>query len=121
MQAFRVGYVSDFKNRGKKVILVDKEEIGIFRIDDKFYAWKNICPHQGGPVCQGRLYPLVKEKLDNINQSHGRFYDKDNLNIVCPWHGLEFDIRTGKHPGNPNLSLSGLPIKIESESVYVFI
>ena len=121
MQAFHVGYVSDFKNRGKKVILVDKEEIGIFRIDDNFYAWKNICPHQGGPVCQGRLYPLVKEKLDNINQSHGRFYDKDNLNIVCPWHGLEFDIRTGKHPGNPNLSLLGLPIKIESESVYVLI
>ncbi len=65
MQAFRVGLISDFKNRDKKVILVDNEEVGIFRIDDNFYAWKNICPHQGGPVCQGRLYPLVKENLDD--------------------------------------------------------
>tara|TARA_B100000965_G_C19555616_1_gene742030 strand:- start:56 stop:421 length:366 start_codon:yes stop_codon:yes gene_type:complete len=121
MQAFRVGFISDFKNRDKKVVVVDKEEIGVFRIDDNFYAWKNICPHQGGPVCQGRLYPLVKENLDEFNQSHGRIYDENNLNIVCPWHGLEFDVRTGKHPGNQNLSLSALPIKIESESVYVLI
>ena len=94
MQAFRVGYINDFKNRGKKVLLVDNEEVGIFRIDNNFYAWKNICPHQGGPVCQGRLYPLVKENLNNKNESKGRFYDEDNLKdfrIVVQFQATDYE------------------------------
>ncbi len=121
MKSFRVGMVEDFNDRDKKVVTIDNEEVGIFRMGRDFYAWKNVCPHQGGPVCQGRLFPLVRENLDNEMQSHGRLYDDNYLNIVCPWHGLEFDVRTGKHPGNKKLSLEPLPIKIESEIVYVLI
>ncbi len=119
MRTFCLAFVDEFKEKEKKVFVVDDEEVGIFLIDKKFYAWKNICPHQGGPVCQGRLYPLVKENLDVEKKSHGRIYDKKQLNIVCPWHGLEFDIRTGKHPGNPNLSLQSIPIHIKEEKIYV--
>src|SRR5205085_1149417 len=39
----------------RKIIIDDKVEIGVFRVDGAFYAWRNDCPHQGGPVCQGRL------------------------------------------------------------------
>ena len=121
MQAFLVGVVDDFKNHEKKVILVEDCEIGIFRLEDDFFAWKNICPHQGGPVCQGRLYPLVNENLDNEKKSHGRVYNKTKLNIVCPWHGLEFDVRTGKHPGNPNVSLDPCHLKIKDNELYVLL
>ena len=61
MKVFRVGEVSDFKNREKKVVIIDDQEVGIFRINDNFFAWKNQCPHQGGPVCQGRLSRLCKK------------------------------------------------------------
>ena len=41
MQIFRVGEVSDFKNREKKIVIVDNLEVGIFRINNNFFAWKN--------------------------------------------------------------------------------
>ena len=119
MKVFRVGEVSDFKNREKKIVIIDDQEVGIFRINDNFFAWKNQCPHQGGPVCQGRLFPLVRENLDSEMQSHGRIYDEKKLNIVCPWHGLEFDIETGEHPGNPKLKLDPITIEVNSDILYV--
>ena len=121
MPTFRVGPVESFSDGSKRVVTVGEKELGIFRLGDEFFAWLNECPHQGGPVCQGRLYPLVNEKLDKDMKSYGRKYHKNKLNIVCPWHGLEFDVRTGKHPGNPNLHLEACHIKIKEKEVYVLI
>ena len=121
LETFHVGSVQEFKDRDKKVLILNDSEVGIFRMGKDFFAYENLCPHQGGPVCQGRLFSLVKENLDDNSKSHGRLYDENNLNIVCPWHGLEFDIRTGKHPGNPKIKLKSFPIKVDREEVYVTI
>ena len=110
MQSYRIGTVNEFKEGTKRVFNHGENEVGVFRLGEKFYAWHNICPHQGGPVCQGRLYPRVHENLD-----------ENNLNIVCPWHGLEFDVRTGKHPGNEEIALDPLPIQIDGGEIYVFV
>ena len=121
MQMIRVGAVEEFEDRSKRVVTVGNAEIGVFRLGDDFHAWRNVCPHQGGPVCQGRLYPLVRENLDDQMKSHGRLYDEDKLNIVCPWHGLEFDIRTGKHPGTSELALDPVTVQVEAGDVYVLL
>jgi nitrite reductase (NADH) small subunit len=121
MQTVRVGRIEDFEDPGKKVISVDDQEIGVFRLGRDFYAWRNICPHQGGPVCQGRLFNLVLDNIDDEKKSHGRLYDEDRLNIVCPWHGLEFDIRTGRHPGNPEMALQGVEVHVQADEVHVII
>ena len=121
MQTIRVGAVEEFEDRSKRVVTVGDAEIGVFRLGDDFHAWRNVCPHQGGPVCQGRLYPLVRENLDDQMKSHGRLYDEDKLNIVCPWHGLEFDIRTGKHPGTAELALDPVTVQVEAGDVYVLL
>ncbi len=52
-------------------------------------------PHLDGPAVQGRLLPCYEEDLDETGASKGRRFAKDKMNIVCPWHGFEFDIRTG--------------------------
>ena len=119
MQEIHIGSVSDFADRGKRVVTVGNLEIGIFRLGDDFFAWRNSCPHQGGPVCQGRLYSRVRERLDDEQRSHGRYYDDSRVNIVCPWHGLEFDIRTGRHPGSPSLALEPASVQVDAGEVYV--
>ena len=121
MRTFRIGAVDEFQDRAKRVVKLDDEEVGVFRMGDEFFAWRNSCPHQGGPVCQGRLFSLVQENLDENKKSHGRLYDNDKLNIVCPWHGLEFDVRTGKHPGNDEVALKSFPIQIEGGEIYVLL
>ncbi len=119
METVRVGAVAEFAPRSKKVVEVAGEEVGVFRLEDGFYAWRNVCPHQGGPVCQGRLYDRVHEVLDERLRSLGRRYDEERVNIVCPWHGLEFDIRTGRHPGNDGMALEPVALQVQDGQVYV--
>jgi nitrite reductase/ring-hydroxylating ferredoxin subunit len=47
------GKANDVPERGRLVIEAGGRTIGIYRLDGKLYAYENICPHQGGPVCQG--------------------------------------------------------------------
>ena len=121
MQTFHVGAIEEFEDQSKKVMTVLEEEVGVFRLGDDFFAWRNVCPHQGGPICQGRLFSLVKENIDESMESHGRIYDDKKVNIVCPWHGLEFDVRTGKHPGNPDIALEPVTIQVDGGSVYLLL
>lgn len=119
MQTVRVARIEDFADPGKKVIQIGDELYGVFRLGQEFYGWKNRCPHQGGPVCQGRLFQRVREVVDGERKSHGRAYDDELVNIVCPWHGMEFDIRTGKFPGNPDMALEGVQVQVQDGDVFV--
>ena len=86
---------------GRLVVDVGETTIGIFRVDGKLYAYLNRCAHQGGPVCQGKIIPRVTEVIDGGGESHGFAFDESSPHIVCPWHGFEYDIKTGVHPGRP--------------------
>ena len=91
MNEIMVGELSEFAEGGYRVLRVDTFEFGVFRQGDRVVAYENYCPHDGGPVCQGKVIPRVEEELGPDQTSRGlRFSDKRN--IVCPWHGWEFDI-----------------------------
>ena len=50
-----------------------------------------------------------------------RDYVDGKYNIVCPWHGMEFDIRTGKFPGNHAMALIGADVQVQGGDVYVVV
>jgi nitrite reductase/ring-hydroxylating ferredoxin subunit len=111
----------EIADRDRKVVADNNLEIGVFRLGDEYYAWENNCPHSGGPVCQGRVMNRVTEALDDRKRSHGfRFVDED-VHIICPWHGFEFNIRTGTHPGDPQAQLNGFDITLRDGGIYVEI
>src|ERR1700674_140298 len=104
MNEIMVGELREFAEGGYRVLRVDDFEFGIFR--------------QGGPVCQGKVSPRVEEELASDQTSRGlRFSDRRN--IVCPWHGWEFDIETGRHCGDPKYRLRPVNVRIEDDRVYV--
>ena len=39
-------------------------------------------------------------------------FSKTKLHVVCPWHGFEFDIRTGVHPGNSKARLRKMKVAV---------
>lgn len=119
MPNVHLGTVEELEQARKKVFAVGDREIGVFFLAGQFYAWHNECPHQGGPVCQGRMFRLVEEVVDDEKNSDGRRYHDDAVNIVCPWHGAEYDIRTGRHPGNPTLALTPAKVYVRDGKVYV--
>src|SRR3990167_8450507 len=76
MEGFqRVAGLNEVAPGQSKVVKVNDKAIALFNIDGKFYAIHNLCPHEGGPLNEGRLKGYV---------------------VACPWHDLAFDIRSGQ-------------------------
>ena len=58
----------------------------LFRVEGEVFAYRNECPHRGGPVGEGIVAAGV---------------------VTCPSHGYRFDVRTGacvSRPGFPSLT-----------------
>ena len=55
----------DIADGAGKVVADNGVEIGLFRIGSQYVAWRNHCPHSGGPVCQGKVMKRVEERLDD--------------------------------------------------------
>ena len=49
-----VGRLADFPAGTHKVVQAGGREIGVFNVDGRFYGLPNLCPHQTGPLCEGR-------------------------------------------------------------------
>jgi len=86
-----VARVDDIPEGSRIIVDVDGREIGIFRVDGAFHAFLNHCPHRGGELCKGDILSLVE--ADRPGEVR---LDESTKFIVCPWHGWEFDIKTGE-------------------------
>ena len=70
---------------------VGGRSIGVFNVDGEYFALRNRCPHQGGPLCEGLQFAPLRSTGpgDYVRGSAGEV-------IRCPWHGWEFSVRTGR-------------------------
>lgn len=88
---YNIGKEVDFSVKGCHVVEVKGRKIGIYKIEDTFYAISNTCPHKAGPLCVG---PSVGTMLpSNSNEFE---YGMEDRVVRCPWHGFEFEITTGE-------------------------
>jgi len=118
MNEIMVGELREFAEGGYRVLRVDDFEFGIFRQGGRLTAYENYCPHDGGPVCQGTLMNRVTERLDSERRSVGDDF-ADELHIVCPWHGYEYDVRTGEHPADSRLRLRSIEVEEREGEILV--
>jgi nitrite reductase/ring-hydroxylating ferredoxin subunit len=118
MSEVDVGSVADFPDGSHRILAIGEFEVGIFRRGAKFIAYENVCPHHGGPVCQGKIINRVEEDLRADKTSNGLRFSKDE-NIICPWHGYEFNLMTGVHPGDPNVRLTPVAVDVRADRLYV--
>jgi nitrite reductase/ring-hydroxylating ferredoxin subunit len=112
MKEVVIGEAASFPNPGRKVVEVEGVAVGVFCLNGKFTAYENVCPHMGGPVCQGKIIARVQELIAADKTSLGLAFSKDQTNVACPWHGYEYDISTGLHQGNPRLRLRPVTIEV---------
>lgn len=96
-QRYVVAKVDEIPAGGSKAVTVAHREIAIFNLDGAYFALLNRCPHEGGPLCKGRRTSLVQSKRPGT-------YDvsRPGEMLRCPWHGWEFDIRTGRSYCDPD-------------------
>ncbi len=79
-----------------KLVMVGGREIVLFNLDGEFFALANRCPHGGGPFCEGVVTGLA------LSDGPGRYrLERAGEFIRCPFHGWEFEIRTGQSYCDP--------------------
>ena len=99
MGEHHIGRLDDVPGDRALIVDVDGREIGVFRVGEELFAVRNRCPHQGGPVAEGGVFPALRAR-----HSPGEieeYYDYDNPVVACPWHGWEFDLRSGSCLADP--------------------
>jgi 3-phenylpropionate/trans-cinnamate dioxygenase ferredoxin subunit len=91
-----VAAVGDIPPGTRKLAEVNGRAIVVFNLGGEFFALNNRCPHRGGSLFHGKQTGLVEA------DGPGRYcYSRPGEIIRCPWHGWEFDIRTGQSYCDP--------------------
>ena|SRR5688572_14776279 len=82
-----------------KLGYLEGKQVAIFNLDGKLYATQAECTHRGGPLCEGAI------RGDTV---------------TCPWHGSEFNIRTGKVvKGLAFVPLQTYAVSVEGEVIVI--
>ena len=96
--------VADKKNLPKGAgacVEVNGKRIALFNVDNQFYAIDDECTHAGGTLSEGVV---------------------EGTKVTCPWHGAEFDIRTGEVLAAPAFDgVKSYPVKVEGEDIKIEI
>lgn len=86
-----VAAVSELPPGARKLVNVRGRPVAVFNVAGEFFALLNRCPHQGGSLCDGTLTGLIQSNEPGKYQ-----YSRAGEILRCPWHGWEFDVRTGQ-------------------------
>jgi len=93
----RVGTTADVKEDSPYVTSVSGQKIAVFNVEGEYFALDNQCPHQGGPLGDGKV--------------------EDGC-VYCPWHGWEFDIESGEHVQGTERA-TRYEVSVEGDDIYV--
>lgn len=94
----KVAQIEELLPGQSKIVKVNDRPIALFNIDGTFYAIHNSCPHEGGPLIEGRLKGYV---------------------IACPWHDLAFDIRNGQGTDSGGYCVGSYEVRVEGTDIMI--
>ena len=94
----RVAALNEIPEDTGRRVEVDGQEIALFRQGSAVFALYNVCPHAGGPLAEG-----------GIREG----------SVICPWHGWEFQLKTGACSFNPSIKQPVFKVKVENGEVFV--
>jgi 3-phenylpropionate/trans-cinnamate dioxygenase ferredoxin subunit len=108
-----VARVDEIPPGGRKIVGVAGYSIGVFNVNGVFVAVLNVCPHELGPVCLGRVDGTT------LPSAPGEYrWGREGEILACPWHGWEFDLLTGQALTDRR-RLRLFPTTVENGTVYV--
>ncbi|UFS58106.1 Rieske (2Fe-2S) protein [Subtercola endophyticus] len=93
---------------------VGGREIGVVRTVAGVFAIGSSCPHQGGPMCDG----AIKGTMEPSDRNEYVFAQEGEV-VTCPWHGYEFELKTGASVGGAILGRIGV-YQVEVRGTAVF-
>lgn len=94
----KVAQLSEVPVGQSKLVMLNNKAIVLFNIDGKVYALHNLCPHEGGPLNEGRVKGHV---------------------VACPWHDLAFDVRNGQGIDGGGYCVGSYEVRLEGSDILV--
>ena len=91
-----VAEVAGFADKEIRHIQVAGREIALVRLGEEFFALMDRCPHGGAKLSGGRLSGIVESDGPGTYRMC-----RNNEMLKCPWHGWEYDVRTGQSWSDP--------------------
>lgn len=97
---------------GQRIIVeVAGRSVGVLNIDGRLYAFLNRCPHQGADLCRGDVVgDVAAPRPGEWSTGSERRY------LVCPWHGWEFDLETGRSWFDPRTRVPVFPATVVGDA-----
>lgn len=96
----RVAGTNDVKPGHGIVAEVNGKTLAVFNVDGTFHVLDNDCVHRGGPLGEGEIEGHV---------------------VSCPWHGWQFDLKTGECVKNPSSKVQVYQVKVEGSDVKILL
>jgi len=98
-----VGRVDELPPGTVKIVHAGEISVGVYNLGGEFYALEDRCSHDDGPLCEGE-------------------FDLEEGVAICPRHGANIDIRTGRPLTLPAvLPVETFPVHVEDGLVKVEI
>lgn len=94
----RIASIEQCPPGSAREFVAEQQVVAVFNVAGTLYALDGICPHQGGPLGEGTLQGCV---------------------VTCPWHGWQFDVRTGQHQTSASLRHARFPVKVVDDEILV--
>src|ERR671932_385095 len=76
------------------------EELALANVDGRFFATQGHCIHLQGPLGEGELEGCV---------------------LTCPWHGWQYDVRTGENEFDRAIVLRTYDVQVSDGDVRVAV
>jgi nitrite reductase (NADH) small subunit len=79
-------------------VQVEGKAVALANVDGQFHAINGVCLHHGGPLGEGPLEGPV---------------------VTCPWHGWQYDVRTGRVVQNPTAGVECYAVEVRGSEIFV--
>lgn len=102
MDYIKVCSVSELPPGSQKIVECGSHKVALFHFENEITAIGNACLHKAGPLGLGS----VEKKYD------GNY-------VTCPWHGWEYNIKTGSAPPGYKDQQSVYEVKLEADKILI--
>ena len=102
MAFIKVCSLSELPGNSQKIVDLGPHKIALFHYNNEISAIANACLHKAGPLGLG----LVENKYDG-------------LYVTCPWHGWEYNIKTGSAPPGYKDQQALYEVKVEDDDILI--
>jgi nitrite reductase/ring-hydroxylating ferredoxin subunit len=95
----KVAKLNNIEDGELMAVEVEGEPICLAKVDGSIYAFTDNCTHISGPLNEGEL---------------------DGEVLTCPWHGAQFNVRTGKVLRGPaRQDIQTYSVEVEDDLILV--